>query len=355
MADIVAEVVRSIDRVNENQWNNVVSQSGMGTVFQRTGWLRAVERGLQMEPRHVVARKNGNPVAVWPNFVSPVDLPVDPPAFLDTLGFTQLSSISPGFGGPLVLADRDETLELLFETVRSVSRDVGISHRTRILDPTHVQYARAFREHGYRPSLLLCRLWLMLDDYDRIRDGMAKERRKELRDAMENDPTVREEDVDRNRAREFYREYRKTMDRVDGRQYPPAFFDALADSLGDRLEIFTAYVDGQQAGKHLYVRDDEQDSLHYFFAGVDERYFEYSSPTVLHDYAIRWGLEHDYDVLDFGESSASYADGTFSYKRKFGARPEPVYEWERGFSPLRWSAYRVARRLYLRYQDSIEG
>ena len=58
------------------------------------------------------------------------------------------------------------------------------------------------------------------------------------------------------------------------------FIEALQDgwvmTRGERVELFTAYIDGEAAGHHLCLRDDEQDALHYFFAGVDEAYFDFS-------------------------------------------------------------------------------
>lgn len=347
MVSLTCEVVGSIDDVNVNQWNNVVSQSEGATVFHRAGWLRAVEDGLGHDPRHVVVRKKGNPVAVCPNFVSAVETPFDLPLDLSSVGLAQLSSVTPGFGGPLVSSNRERSLEAILDAIEAVTGRNEVIHRMRVLDPSHVQHAHRLHARGYVPSLLYCRLWLELDDYDRIRADMDKERRKELREAEENDPEVVEEEVTREAMGEFYPEYRKTIARTDGTRYPLSFFEALADHFADRVEIFTAHVDGESAGKHLYLRDDEQDSLHYFFAGVDERHFQYSSPTVIHDYALRWAVDRGYSTYDFGATSSDHRDGVFEYKRKFGTETEPVYEWERGLAPVRWRSYRLARRRYL--------
>lgn len=340
-------VVDGIDDVNENQWNNVVAQSDAGTVFQRTGWLRAIEDGLGYRPKHVVVRRDGNPVAVCPNFVSEIETPFDLPATISRLGLAQLTSVTPGYGGPVVAGSRDGTLETILEAVEDVCGWRSVYHRLRILDATHVQYAQTLQANGYRPSLLYCRHWLPLDDYQTILDGMDSGRRREIRNGTDPSIVVVEEPVTRDSLRSFYMEYRKTLDRVDGQAFPRSFFDALADHLADRIEIFTATLDGEPVGKHLYLRDDEQDSLHYFFSGVDEAYFEYSSPTHIHDYAFKWAIEEGYDTYDFGGTSASHRDGVFKYKEKFGTRMEPVYEWEKGQSLLRWNVFQRSRRRYL--------
>lgn len=347
VGSLTTEVLDSIGDINENQWNNVVSQAAGGTVFHRTGWLRAIEEGLDHEPRHVVVRKKGNPIAICPNFVTEVETPFDLPVDLSKVGLAQVSSVTPGFGGPLISSNREQSFAAILDAIESISGWNAIVHRMRILDSNHVQLAQKLRAHGYQPSLLYCRLWLELDDYDDIRGGMDKERRKELREADENDIRVVEEDVTREAMEDFYPEYRKTIERTDGTGYPYRFFRALADHFADRIEIFTAYVDDESIGKHFYLRDEEQDSLHYFFAGIDERYFEYSSPTVIHDYALRWAMDNGYSTYDFGGTSSDHRDGVFRYKRKFGTQVEPVYEWERGYAPLRWRSYQLARARYL--------
>lgn len=346
MASISTEIVESIRDVNENQWDHVVSQSESGTVFHSSGWLAAIEEGLDREPKHIVVRKGNNPIAVCPNFVAPVDTPFDPPVDLTTVGLTQLTSVRPGFGGPLILTETDESLERIFDAVEAIAASGPIVHRFRILDSNHVQYAQRLRERGYDASLLYCRFWLPLTDYQSIRDGMEKERRKEIRDAADDVDVSRSEVTERN-IREFYTEYEKTIDRVDGTLYPLSFFEALADNLADRIEIFTAYVDGDPVGQHFYLRDDLQDSIHHFFAGVDEQYFDYSPPAVLHDHVIQWAIDREYATYDFGGTRSHYADGTFNYKKKFGARLEPVYEWEGSYSPLKWGLYKFARRKYI--------
>ncbi|UPV76668.1 GNAT family N-acetyltransferase (plasmid) [Halorussus limi] len=354
MTKLQANVVDSIDAVNENQWDNVVAQSECGTIFQQSGWLRAIERALDRTPRHVVIRKNGNPVAVLPNFVSDIALPVDLPVDASAVGATQLSSVTPGFGGPLIMGKKDRVLGALRQTLERVHREGSVFHRMRILDSNHVQYAQTLRKWGYRPSLLYCRFALELDDYDRILADMDKERRKEIRDAKEIEYEVESEEIDRETMRSFHDEYLKTMSHVDGSPFPVAFFEQLGDHLADQIQIFTAYVEGAEAGQHLYLRDDNRDALHYFFAGVDEEYFRYSSPTLLHDHALRWGIENGYERFDFGSTNANYANGTFNYKQKFGAELEPIYEWEKGTAPIRWPVYRSARTLYRRHSDTLE-
>ena len=75
MTDLTVTRQESIADRHENQWNTLVSQSDLGSVFHRSGWLRAVERGLDRRVAHLVGRKGSNPVAIFPNFRVSIDLP----------------------------------------------------------------------------------------------------------------------------------------------------------------------------------------------------------------------------------------------------------------------------------------
>lgn len=346
MTKFSSKVVEGIAEVNENQWNNLVSQTDHSTIFHRTGWLRAIEEGLEYDARHVVVWKNGNPIAICPNFLVPVESPFDLSIDLTKVGLARLSSIVIGFGGPLISVDRKQSFESIFDTIEASAGWNTIVHRMRILDPGHVKYAQDLHARGYRPALATCRHWLDLTDYQQITDEMAKERRNEIRSASQHDPEVVQEDVTRNAMREFHTDYKKTMERTGGTTLPLAFFEALAEHFSEHIEIFTAEVDGCSVGKHLYLCDVDQDSVHHFFSGVEERHFEYSGPTVIHDYVLRWGIDNGYATYDFGETSSNHGDGLFKYKQKFGTQTEPVYEWNRAHAPIRWKSYRTAVNWY---------
>jgi len=119
MSEIESRVYDSIDEANRNQWNNLVRQSGKGTVFHRYGWLRAVETGLGKEARHIMVSKGGNPVAVLPNFVDKIELGGINPALeraAERLPMERLVSTDPGYGGPIAGTDTSECLDILFET-----------------------------------------------------------------------------------------------------------------------------------------------------------------------------------------------------------------------------------------------
>ncbi|WP_459193623.1 GNAT family N-acetyltransferase [Halosimplex sp. J119] len=396
MTDLELTVHESIDEVGENQWNTLVRQSDLGSVFHRYGWLRAIERGLGREARHFVVRKGSNPVAVLPNFREPVDLPdpstlldqIDASPFddhpdgptlvdrlptsalgalstvagtpvnvgasaLDSLPVERLTSMSPGFGGPVVLTDEADCLELLFDAVEEAVSESTLCHVVKAKESEFMRYGKFLAGEGYTPTLLDCRFVLDVDrPFDEVLDGMDKERRKAVRDAREQDYEVTERPLAET-LDETYERYVCDMERAGGDPYPRSLFTALAADFPERTRVFSAEVDGTTAGQYVYLLDDEQSALHYYFSaiGAVENY-EHNPTELLHAHAIEWARERGYDEYDFGSSGSTFRDGTFRYKEKYGARVEPTLRWERGGSSVLWNAYRIARNGYQRYAYS---
>lgn len=350
-AELEATVHATIDDVGRNQWNNLVGQSDRGTVFHRHEWLSAVERELDREPVHVVVSKGGNPVAVFPNFVDRIDVGGADGVLgsvVERARLRRLVSTDPGYGGPVVTTNTEECLDLLFEGVDGHTGGRTVYHSVKTYDTDAVRYAKYLAKRGFSPSLLTCRFVVDLEvEWDRIESGMHKTRRHALRSGRDMDVEVEPRplaDVDLD---ETYEAYRKNMERVDGDPFPRSFFRALAEDLPDRTMAFTATVDGEVVGRLIHLENEEQSSLLYYASAIgDEANYEYNPSELLHERAMRWGMEHGFRTYDFGATGADFTDGLFRYKERYGGELHPVLHWQRGTSKLLWLGFRAGTRLY---------
>lgn len=75
MDELDTVVHDTISEVTVNQWDNLVAQLDQGGVSHRSGWLKAVEAGLDVGLAHVGVYDDGNPIAVFPNVVTDVEVP----------------------------------------------------------------------------------------------------------------------------------------------------------------------------------------------------------------------------------------------------------------------------------------
>ena len=307
-----------IEQANQNQWNNVVEQSDLGCVYHRYEWLRAIETGIGHNPKHLVVSKKDNPIAIFPNFVT------------DLGPLKRLSSIRPGYGGPIAMTEEEDALDLLLDTVSECCNGSVVLNELRTYDQSFVRYQTAFREAGYRPEILSCRFTLDLTNgWEAIFDGMHSERRRGIRRGHDQAFEVVDEEVTEGTLSAFYDDYATVMDRVEQPTLPWSFVRQL-NGFSDRVKLFTLRVDGEQRGSYLYLLDEEQSTVQHTFTGVMEEHFEYHAAELLHEHAINWGIDQGYETYELRGSPADFRNGVFRFKEYFGAQPTPVLSWERG-------------------------
>lgn len=349
MTELTVTTHDTVEELNANQLDNLVEQSDLGSVFQRYGWLRAIERGLDRTPRHVVVYKKDNPVAVFPNYVTPLDGPGSR-SLRRLAPAARLVSTDPGYGGPVVTTDESDCLPLLFDELERLKDRSVVFHFIRTNDLAYVRYGQFLARRGYAPVLGNCRFVLDLDDgWEQLLDGMSRSRRRTVRKALESDHEFEELEPTDRAVRETYRRYRGNMERVGGEPVPLEFFDEVVSGLGERSKTFVAEVDGVEVGRYVYLLDDERSTIHHFFPAIgDESNFEHYPSELLHARAIQWGIENDYAHYDFGGTGSSFEQGSFKQKAAFGGRAVPTLQWERGHAPVRWRLYKLARRAYWR-------
>lgn len=329
-------VTDTIEAVNRNQWNHVVEQSGLGRVYHRYGWLRAIEEGTTGEPKHLLVSKKENPIAIFPNFVMESDqLPV-----------RHLSSPKPGPTGPIATTDEEEAIQLLLDAVPEVTTQSTISNQIQTAGPEFSRYHELLAENGYEQKVVYCDFVLDITrDWEDLLGDMHSSRRRAIRKANETDHEIIEKEITAESMAEFYEGFSSVMDRVEGRKTPRQFFVELTE-FAERLKLLTLRADGGERGTILLTLDDERSTIHYESSAITRDQFEYSPSELLHEYAIKWGQKNGYETYNFGGTDPDFRDGLFRFKEKFGARPMPALTWERGCSSLTWPAYKFGRWFY---------
>lgn len=343
-SDLTAARIDTVGNVNRNQWNHVVEQASHGSVFHRYEWVAAIEAGTTRPAKHAVVYKKGNLVGIFPNVVTDIE----------KTPFQRLISIEPGFGGPLVTTDEATSLELLFDEIRDACGRELITHLFRPLDPASVQYQSQFEAHGYSPTVASCRFIVDLrKGWETILEEMNSSRRRVIQGDRPEGVEVVDEELTRSTIDRFYDRYRSVMDRLEEPPYSRRFFAALLE-MRDRIKVFSLSVDGDTRGMLFHLLDEERSAVHYFFSGVTEADFEYDASELIHERAIKWGIENGYEMYDFGATTSDFRDGLFKFKSEFGGEIVPIVSWEKGYSRALWPAFRVGRRAYQRYSSSSD-
>ena len=371
---LTVEQLDTVTEVNRNQWNNVVEQSELGCVSHRYEWLRAVEAGISHDAKHLVVRKKGNPIAVFPNFVTELDLSTGKQVerLRSELGLTdvgqierlqselgldvggqveRLSSIRPGYGGPITMTSEEETIELLLDTVGELCTGRILYNELRTYDQRYVRYHDLLDERGYKPVIHSCRFTLDLSQgWEPVYQGMDSERRRGIRRGHESEFEVVDEEITEDTLMAFYDGYETVAERVGQPTHPRSFFRELP-RLADRLQLFTLRVDGADRGQYIHLLDDEQSTIQHLFTAVTEEHFEYRAPELLHEHAIRWGIEEGYETYELRGSPPDFRNSVFRFKEYFGAETVPSIIYERGRPAPALTALNVGRSLTRRLES----
>ncbi|WP_226004095.1 lipid II:glycine glycyltransferase FemX [Natrinema salinisoli] len=337
-SNLEVDVVDSIQDLRKDRWNGIVERSSRGSVFHRYEWLEAIETGLGYTPKHLVVTKDGNAIGGMPNFV--VEIEKTP--------FDRLSSLYPGFGGPVLPTDTTDAIERVIRAVPTLCRGRTIVHQIRGLDTSYLRYNDFLQSRGYEPYRRECRFRLDLTaGHDEILANMSRTRRRGIERGRDGDYEIVEEEITRENLKRFHRTYERVMDRVGGEVYPFSFFEAL-QPMASRLLLLTIRIDGEYAGGMLELLDEERDSVHGFFAAIPQEYFDDHASELLYDHVFQWGIDHGYETYDFGSTTTDFEDGVYRFKEGFGGRAVPVLVWERGCSPL-WPLVKAGRAMYWPY------
>ena len=339
MSDLNVKIYDAISNIKENQWNNVVIQSKLGSFFHRHEWLKAIEDGIGLKAKHIVVLKNADPIGIFPNFV--VSIKKTP--------FKRLFSTYPGFGGPIIATQEKEVLDLMLEHASRICGGNIVSHYISALNLAYNRYGDYFDEKGYKLKVGSCRFSVDLSKgYEEIKSNMTHQRRRELKKIYKKDVEILDDPISDKTIKNFYEVYKRALQGTGGDVLPFPFFEILQSRMSNRIKIFSAFVEQKHVGRVLCFLDNEQSSLHGFFSAIEDSNLRYHPWDLLNDYAIKWGIENNYKKYDMGSSRADFRDGSYRFKESFGGQVVPTPSWEKVYSKLRWNLFKAGKYLHLK-------
>jgi serine/alanine adding enzyme len=172
--------------------------------------------------------------------------------------------------------------------------------------------------------------------------GMSKGRKADLTIARRELELAWGRDDD---ALESFRDvYDATMKRIGAGEFylfPPEYYRALSEGLGDRVTVGLARRGEEVVGAALFFADAR--FAHYHLSGTTEAGRELKAGTLLVHGGIEWAAERGCELLHLGGGSAGGADSLFAFKQSFGGETHTYSLASLVADPERYDAL-VARR-----------
>jgi FemAB-related protein (PEP-CTERM system-associated) len=296
-------------------WNDYVSRNPNGYPYHLWEWGAVLQRTYNLRGWYLAVKEGRRIVGVLPIFC------IRGLFFADKI----VSLPFCEYGGPLLDGYLDEptgeqVLMVLLKNVRELADRLKIDYVE--LRHSQVPFSNLFSSCGFKvlQRYVTFRLDLTVGESGiwKSFDGLTRRRaRARLKRAMSVGTKV--EDVDADTLKHYYRLYLGTQKRHGSPPHSYAFFKNLYDSFKPNglLRMVLAVSDGKPvAGITAFCFN----GVLYCWNNVLDRDYANLHPTdFLLWHIIRWGVQNNFRVLDFGRTRPSDA-GVYYFKSRWGGQ-----------------------------------
>jgi serine/alanine adding enzyme len=297
-----APPVHASTDVSREEWDAYVAARPDATGYHAWRWRAVFEQAFGHETRYLAARREGEIVGILPLVL-----------FHSVLfGRFMVSLPFVNYGG--VVADDAMAADALLAEAERIGRAGGFSH----LELRHQRRQfdhLAVREHKVSMLLQLPRT------ADAAWAAMDRKVRNQIRKAEKSGLTAIIGGAER--LDEFYRIFATNMRDLGTPVYAKTFFEHVLRAYGDDARIVVVLKDGIAVAAGIALAAG--DVIEVPWASSLGEFRALCPNHMLYWSVIQWAIEQRFEVLDFGRSTPN--EGTFQFKRQWGAEPLPL-RWE---------------------------
>ncbi len=276
------------------EWDAFVEACPEATFFHRAGWKAVIEKAFGHRTHYMLAKRNGNIVAVLPLTEIKSRL----------FGHSLISNAFCVYGG--IAASDEEARSSLDLRAQVLARELNVGHlEYRHRSPFHGDWASRDLYFTFRKPID--------PDVEQNMLAIPRKQRAMVRKGIKNGLTSElDSGVDR-----FFTLFADNVKRHGTPALPKRYFSLLKEVFGKDCEILSVLHRGQLISSVLtfYFRDevlpyyagDREDARH--LAANDFKYWE----------LMRTGCERGYRLFDYGRSKLG--TGQFDFKKNWGFEP----------------------------------
>ncbi len=294
--------VRATVDVSREEWDAYVAMRSDASGYHAWRWRQVFERAFGHETRYIAAYRRDRVVGILPLVV-----------FRSALfGRFMVSLPFVNYGG--IVADDEAAADALLREAERIAAETGVSHLELRHQRRHFAQLEV-KEHKVSMVLALPRT------SDAAWTAMDRKVRNQIRKAEKSGLTARVCGVDALPA--FYKIFATNMRDLGTPVYAREFFDEVFAACGDDARVIVVSKGEQPvaAGIALVSRS----VIEVPWASSLGEFRSMCPNHMLYWSIMQWSIEQGYEVLDFGRSTPD--EGTFQFKRQWGAEPRPL-RWE---------------------------
>lgn len=310
--------------------DSYLKKSGEAGPYHYIEWLEAVEKAYQHQSRVIAAYRNNEVCGVLPL------VRIKPPFIAPQL----ISLPFCDYGGPV--ADDNKIREQLLSAAKDLKTREGMnSVEVRVRDP-------AEESDNWITGEKVRMILSLPGSSQALFTSFKPKLRSQIRKAEKNGLACSigmEEEL----LRRFYSVFCDNMRRLGSPVHSLSFFQALREAYGPRMVVAVVDLDGLPVGAGIVLLGNEEACIPW--ASTLSEYNHLAPNMLLYWRLLEWVSDRGTKTFDFGRSS--FGEGTFRFKKQWGAEPAALRWYRLGDAPHFDNALVVPTDLKSRIRQSI--
>jgi FemAB-related protein (PEP-CTERM system-associated) len=291
--------IKPASNEDKKRWDAFVRNHPEGSPFHLYSWHDAVIKSFGHQSFYYLAVENDTIVGILPLFQ------------LRSFLFGNIISSIPfaAYGG--ILADSDESFQLLLEKAKKITADCNGDYlELKFLNSKKCGLLESGLHYAFIKELF--------SDHDENMKAIPRKQRAMVRKGIKSDLTSH---VGKHYLDDFYRVFARNVHQLGTPVYPKKWFQALLDTYGTDAEIMIIkHNDTTISGVlSLYYKD----TILPYYAGSKIEYRKYAPNDFQYWQLMCHSVERGCRYFDFGRSKKD--SGHFSFKKNWGFEPQPLH------------------------------
>jgi len=301
--------IRLATNDDEEKWNSFTSQHAQASPYHHFAWKKTIEKAYGHQCYYLIAENSEQEiVGVLPS------VSIIPPFIAGKLCALPFCDL----GASLVTDD------LIEEQLIDKGSNITLQHKLSVFEYRASQRYDLHKDHTEDLSKdQKVRMLLELPgSSEELLASFKAKLRSQIKKAVKNGLTVELGQSDQL-INEFYDVFTCNMKDLGSPTHSKSWFKEIKNNYMKDMIVSVIKHEGKPVGAGIVLFNGTIAAIPW--ASTKREYNRLSPNMLLYWSLLEYTTDHGYRVFDFGRSS--YGEGTFKFKRQWGARPVPL-KWQ---------------------------
>ncbi len=300
MRSEASSAVILIDSTWRKKWDQFVLNHDNYSVYHLYDWRNLIERIFRSETYYFVALNDQNIVGVLPL------------VRLKSWLFGDFMVSIPYFNYGGILADNDQVFSILWESASALAVKLGVKH----IEMRHSEVSNVPAPTRTDKVSMILKL---PNTTDELFQKLTSKLRAQIKRSVREGATVHLGNMDL--LSDFYFVFSKNMRDLGTPVYAITFFKSMLIEFASKTKIVVVRVKGKPVAAAFLVGENYRMEIPW--ASSLREFNHLSVNMLLYWEVLKYSIEHDYRLFDFGRCSVD--SGTYKFKKQWGADPLQLY------------------------------